>query len=476
VRSGGGTGLGLAIARQLAALMGGRMGAVPRDEGGSVFSFTARLPRVRGRADAAPARTELGGLRALIVDDNPTNRTILEHYLAAWGLVCHSVEGAQQALEVLVQAHHDGQPYRLAVLDYHMPGMDGIELAQRIRARRELRDTAIVLLTSSVTDIQVAEQAEVKQHLLKPPRQSDLYDAIADALSGESAGQARTLALRDTIARQRSVASGPLVLVAEDNQVNELLATTMLRRRGLRPEMARTGLEAVRMATTREYAAIFMDCQMPEIDGYEATRRIRVAETDRHLPIIAMTANAMPGDRDRCLAAGMDDYLPKPVSPSQLDRALLRWLPDLGQTTGETQPADTMAPDHSSSNHGAPPTGPAPNTGELLDLEVVQRIRVDLDHSMRGRLMSTFERSLQECVSGIEGAARDRDGDELRRVAHLLKGSSATIGAARLRETCEALERLALAGEPTLAEASVGTLASIAEHTRSALASELLAA
>jgi CheY-like chemotaxis protein len=374
------------------------------------------------------------------------------------------VEGAKQALEALEQGHRDGQPYRLAVLDYHMPGMDGIQLAQTIRARHELRRTAIVLLTSSVTDLQAADQAGVKQHLLKPARQSDLYDAIADALSGDGAAPPRPLALRDAVPGQTSDASGALVLVAEDSQVNELLATTMLRRRGLRPEVARTGLEAVRMATTREYAAIFMDCQMPEIDGYEATRRIRVAETNRHLPIIAMTANAMPGDRDRCLAAGMDDYLAKPVAPKQLDRALLRWLPDLGPAASETQPADSLQPEGASI------------TDELLDLEVVQRIRVDLDPSMRGRLMSIFERSLHECVTGIEDAARDRDGDELRRVAHLLKGSSATIGAARLRETCEELERLALTGMPILAEASVVTLASIAESTRSALASELLAA
>ncbi|HEY2435692.1 MAG TPA: response regulator, partial [Solirubrobacteraceae bacterium] len=389
----GGTGLGLAIARELAVLMGGEIGATPREEGGTVFAFTAQLPTVRepgGRP--TPVQPMLLGLRALIVDDNRTNRLIFEQYLTAWGLVCESVDGANAALEALERATHDGNPYQLALLDYHMPVTNGIELARAIRSRPALRHTAIVLLTSSVTDLQAAEEAGVQHHLLKPARQSELYDAISLALTGDSV-KADALAPPTRAALEPADEDDrPVVLVAEDNEVNRLLATTMLRQRGVRAEVAHTGLEAVRMATTRVYAAILMDCQMPEIDGFEATRRIRVAETDRHPPIIAMTANAMPGDRDRCLAAGMNDYLAKPVQPRRLDRALAHWLPELGRA--------------------AEPTG-----DPLLNPDVVAQLRSEFDGSMRERLISTFEKSLEECIASIEGALRQRDQGELRRVA-----------------------------------------------------------
>jgi two-component system, sensor histidine kinase and response regulator len=430
----GGTGLGLAIARELASLMGGEIGASPRAEGGSVFAFTAQLPSVEGhRQNLNRAETGLAGVRALIVDDNQTNRMILEQYLSAWGLNCDSADGAAAALEALERGRRDGRPYALAVLDYHMPGTDGIELARAIHARPELRTTAIVLLTSSVTDVLAAEQAGVAHHLLKPARQSDLHDVISEALRGESARR-EALALRHRPAGDELGDDSPLVLVAEDNEVNQLLATTMLRQRGVRTEVARTGLEAVRMATTREYAAIFMDCQMPEIDGYEATRRIRVAETERHPPVIAMTAN-----------------LAKPVQPRHLDRALAHWLPELAQ-------------------------GSEPAPDALLNVAVVARLKTDFDGSTRERLMNVFERSLEECVSSIEGAVRIGDQGELRRLAHLLKGSSATVGAARLTEACEALERLELSREPSGPEDALGHLTSVAESTRSALQAELLAA
>jgi CheY-like chemotaxis protein/HPt (histidine-containing phosphotransfer) domain-containing protein len=236
-------------------------------------------------------------------------------------------------------------------------------------------------------------------------------------------------------------------LVAEDNEVNQLLATTMLRQRGLRVELARTGSEAVEMHARRNYAAVFMDCQMPDLDGYRATQEIRAAETGASTPIIAMTAHAMPGDRDRCLAAGMNDYLAKPIQPAQLDAALARWLPG-----------------------AVPGSGSGPGPAALLDLDVVARIKADLDASMRRRLMSRFAKSLHECVTGIEGAVDQGDHAEIKRIAHLLKGSSATLGATELRATCEALEQTS---DP---DGALRDLSRLAESTRSALEAELLAA
>jgi two-component system sensor histidine kinase/response regulator len=444
----GGTGLGLAIARELATLMGGEIAALPREEGGSVFWFTAELPAVAGATSLVRARTDLSGLRALIVDDSPTNRTILSQYLTAWGLACDAAATASEALTALDSARRAGRPYQLALLDYHMPGTDGIELARTIRSRPSLHASAIVLLTSSAADLERAAAVGIEHCLLKPARQSDLYNVICEVLGG---GATPVPPPVSAAGHADPVPDGPRVLVVEDNEVNQLLATTMLRQRGLRPDLARTGAEAVAMHAERSYAAIFMDCQMPVLDGYKATQQIRALETEAQTPIIAMTAHAMPDDRERCLAAGMSDYLAKPIDPSRLDQALARWLPGIGDR-GSAPPAD-------------------PESHALLDLEVVARIRADLDGSMRRRLMGTFERSLEECVAGIAGALHEGDGTELKRIVHLLKGSSATIGASRLRETCETLEQAEHADDATVRD-----LSSLAESTRSALAAELLAA
>jgi CheY-like chemotaxis protein len=345
-----------------------------------------------------------------------------------------------------------------------MPRMDGLELARAVRTRPALANTAIVLLTSSPTDNQVAEQAGVTHHLLKPPRQSDLYDAIAQAIAGQSPrSSSRPVNGESVPAFAGADADGPVVLVAEDNEVIQLLATTMIEQRGLKVELARNGREALEMSRARDYGAIFMDCQMPELDGYDVTARIRSTEDGRSTPIIAMTAHAMPGDRERCLAAGMNDYLSKPIQPDQLDRVLERWLPG-----HDHHGADEISPTE---------PAPLPRTGvagpEALDREVVDGIRDALDASMRARLLDTFAESLHDCLERIQSALERDDRAELSRAAHLLKGGSATIGARALSQACHTLERLATSDRSELRREATA-LGALGQSTLDALRSRLL--
>jgi two-component system sensor histidine kinase/response regulator len=315
----GGTGLGLAISRRLAHRMGGEIGAERRSTGGSTFWFTVALPGVDRSAEPARRRAELAGLRALIVDDNATSRTILEHYLTAWGLACENVDTPAATIETLERASRRGRPFQIALLDFNLPQMNGMELARAIRARPALRALRLVMLSSSPVDREAVAAAGVSALLTKPARQSELYDAIADA----GASQHSSLAPAATFVAEPR---GLTVLIAEDDEINRAVAEALLAKRGFRTAIARDGLEAVEMAAAGDYAAIFMDCQMPELDGYDATRTIRGSEHDRHALIIAMTAHSMRGDRETCLAAGMDDYISKPIRGENLDAVLRLWL------------------------------------------------------------------------------------------------------------------------------------------------------
>ncbi len=468
----GGTGLGLTISRQLVERMGGEIGAEPRPDGGSVFYFTAALPAAEKAGELPTERPELLGLRALIVDDNSTNRTILEHYMRAWGLACESVGGSAAALGALETAVERGRPFEVVVLDYDMPDMNGIELAAAIRKRPSLRALNLVMLSSAQVGPSTRSQHGIAALLSKPPRQSDLYNAIADAVTGVA-----EIAEPTAVAQISSDPDGPLVLVAEDNEINRAVAKALLAKRGLRTETARNGLEAVQMALENEYAAILMDCQMPELDGYEATRRIRAAEHDRHVPIIAMTAHSMKGDRERCLAAGMDDYLSKPVRNDQLDAAIGRWLgADPRDASGLTNgDADEDAGRGRSRRAGDVREASAADLGdEVLDDATVGQLRNTLTPKMRARLLETFEESQGACLKEIAAAIERRDDGELRRVAHLLKGSSAMLGATRLKRACQSLEQSSRNGDPRPSEEEVAQLRVIAADGLAALRQHLL--
>ena len=456
----GGTGLGLAISRRLVDLMGGTIGAEPRDGGGSLFWFAAPMPAAIGPATKAPCRPDLEARRILLVEDNATNRTILEYYLRSWKVACESVDRPSAAIAALEHAADQGQPFELAVVDLHLSQMDGIGLVREIRGRPALGALKVVMLSSAPLKRSRLDGIGVAATLTKPARQGDIYQAITDALAGRSPRELPAPAAQDV-----AIGNGQLVLLAEDNEINRTLAEALLDALGLRTASAHDGREATAMALAGDYAAILMDCQMPEVDGFEATGQIRAAESesesDRHVPIIAMTALSLPGDRERCLAAGMDDYVSKPIRREALVAALERCLPD----TEFAEPA--ADPDHESE-----PDADADVTGSVLDMPTVQRLRDALTPEKYRTLLDTFDMQQKTCVAEIDVAIRSGDRTEVRRVAHKLKGSSSSLGASRLRICCQALEHVdpdGELGEPQIVELR-GTAAEASEALRYQLA------
>jgi signal transduction histidine kinase/CheY-like chemotaxis protein len=334
----GGTGLGLAISKQLVEMMGGQIGVVSESGKGSTFFFNARLEKQTGPAEPAPSIyfRDLFDLRVLVVDDNATNRQILRHQLYAWKMQKGSAANGFEALELLRSAAADGKPYDLALLDMQMPEMDGMTLARAIKTDPAISSTRLIILTSmgNMHSQEELKAAGVDAYLVKPVKQSRLFDCLVTVLGKAAAEHVFTKPAKgEKPAEEPSVE--PIhharILLAEDNIVNQKVALAQLRGLGFAADAVANGHEVLSALKQVPYDIIFMDCQMPEMDGYEASRLIRQAEQASSaswkapVRIVAMTANAMTGDREKCLAAGMDDYLSKPVRKAELQSALIKW-------------------------------------------------------------------------------------------------------------------------------------------------------
>ncbi len=346
----GGTGLGLAISKQLVALMNGKIGVTSEPEKGATFWFTAIFNKqpLNEHTVARSNAQSLAKLRVLIVDDNATNRKILSQQLSSWGMVYDEAASGAQALEMTRAALAQDAAYDLAILDLMMPGMDGIELARAIKSDLRIAGVPLILLTSfgQRGDAALAREAGVAAYLTKPVRQSQLFDCLTEVVGHATATQrfdtsaaqtsSKKLVTKHTL-KEKQLMSSKLILLAEDNVVNQKVAMLQLQKLGYRADSVANGREALEVLGRIPYDLVLMDCQMPEMDGYEATAEIRRREegTGKRMPVVAMTAHALEGEREKCIAAGMDDYISKPVKPGELGAALKRLLADDSKSTRE---------------------------------------------------------------------------------------------------------------------------------------------
>jgi signal transduction histidine kinase/CheY-like chemotaxis protein len=327
----GGTGLGLTISSRLVSMMGGKIWLESEVGRGTQFHFTVPLeaPENETLVKTIAAPEILRGVNVLVVDDNRTNRRILEAMLSRWQMKPTSVDSGEQAMAYLSAARQAGKPYGLVLTDMHMPMMDGFSLVQRIRESPELSTAVIMMLTSAGHrgDALRCKELGVSAYLLKPIRQSELREAIARVLGAQEQKGPTPLITRYSLLDAQEATISLQVLLAEDNPVNQMLAVRLLEKRGHRVVVAANGREALAALEKKKYDLVLMDVQMPEMDGFEATSAIREKEkaSELHQPVVAMTAHAMKGDRERCLAAGMDGYLSKPIHPHELDEVLQRY-------------------------------------------------------------------------------------------------------------------------------------------------------
>ena len=423
----GGTGLGLVISKQIVESMGGTMGVESQPDRGSTFWF--EVPLVEGAVDEPSHELSLQsmkGVRILVIDDNATNRRILRHNLAAWNMNADLAEGAPDALARMREAAENGRPYDLVLCDYNLPEMNGLVLSRLIKSDKAIGGARIIIITSMASRLEpsILRVVGIDECLTRPVKQSTLFDAIANSVVGIAPAAPQPQS-REAVPIRADVR----VLVAEDNPVNQKVALRQLERLGFAADAVANGVEAVEAVSRHDYALVLMDVQMPEMDGFGATREIRRREGSlRHVPVVALTANAQVGDRERCLAAGMDDYLRKPFSESELARVMRTFVPD-----------------------AAPP----------LDAAVLANLRdVSGDDAFLKELANIYLNDAPARLGALRDALRNDDPARLASAAHALKSSSGNIGAVVVRDLCTELESIGRGGALDGAAARVERLES----------------
>ena len=459
----GGTGLGLAISKQLAEVMGGETGVESTEGQGSEFWFTARF--ARQAVDEHPIISPAGirGVHVLVVDDNTTCRDVLTIQLAAWGVRPEEAPSGSMALQALHLAREAGDPFLVAIVDMQMPGMDGATLAQIIKADEKLKETRLVLCSSLAqrgTARRMQEMGFVG-YLTKPVRHREIVDCLSAVLAGAAAVQ--PIVTRHTI---REMRLGVVrILLAEDNITNQQVAVGILKKLGLRADAVANGAEAIKALETLPYDLVLMDVLMPEMDGLEATRQIRNPQSavrNHQIPIIAMTANAMQGDREKCMEAGMNDYVSKPISPNALAEALDKFLPKEKDEGNKVLNAEclglskTISPirefgDDKTGALGDDKKHSALSTqhseSPLIFDKAGMMVRMMDDENLARVVIGGFLQDLPRLIEALRGDLESGDVLRTERQAHTIKGASANVGGEALRAVAFEMEKAARAGD-----------------------------
>lgn len=452
----GGTGLGLTICKRLLELMDGQIWVESGSNQGSRFWIDMKMKKCSLAAIAALPNLEiLHNTSVLIVDDNQTNREILELQLKSWNISVNCAENGERALIMMSKAIEDNDPYQLAILDMHMPKMDGLQLARIIASDANLSKTRLMMLTSTYSNASQLERQNVGilRCVNKPVRQRELLEIILDVLqrSDKSVNPEVPIKQSTSLLPAKNLAQGN-VLLAEDNLVNQEVAKAMLTKLGFKVDIANDGQQALDFIKKQYYDIVLMDCQMPTMDGFEATIQIR-KQYGHTIPIIALTANATEDDRNHCIEAGMDDFLSKPYTLNQLNQTLTKW-----QTNIESNPTATISESHASKENTE--TKKMPLLNPVL-LDQIRSLDASNGHELVNKILCAFLESADKYIQSLDQAFNDKDIETIRKTAHTLKSSSANIGAEELSTIFKQIEAYSKDGELALAESLHSTMLTI---------------